>query len=127
MRITPSQWTSCAAGPRRNPAGNACLAALDAAGVPSAPVQNIDEVVEDPQILARGMLVEQQHPVLGKVTLPNLPFHFSGYDTTIRTPAPLMGQDNRRIAISLGLSTEQIDGMVKDGVLYAEAAVGATA
>jgi len=109
------------------PTRDACLAALDAAGVPSAPVQNIDEVVKDPQILARGMLVEQQHPVLGKVTLPNLPFHFSGCDTTIRSTAPLLGQDNRRIAASLGFSTEQIDAMVKDGVLHAEAAVGASA
>ena len=107
------------------PSRAACLAALDAAGVPSAPVQNIDEVVRDPQILARGMLVEQNHPVLGKVTLPNLPFHFSGCDTTIRTPAPLMGQDNRRIAASLGLSAEEIEAMVQDGVLYAETAVGA--
>jgi hypothetical protein len=38
-----------------------------------------------------------------------------------------MGQDNRRIAASLGFSTEQIDAMVKDGVLHAEAAVGASA
>ncbi len=109
------------------PSRRACLDALDAAGVPAAPVQNIDEVVTDPQVLARGMLVEQQHPVLGKVTLPNLPFHFSGCDTTIRTPAPLMGQDNRRIAAELGLSATEIDEMVNDGVLYAEDAVGATA
>ena len=107
------------------PSRNACLAALDAAGVPSAPVQTIDEVVKDPQILAREMLVEHNHPVLGKVTLPNLPFRFSGCDTTIRTPAPLMGQDNRRIAASLGLSADEIEAMVNDGVLYAEAAVGA--
>ena len=106
------------------PSRNACLAALDAAGVPSAPVQTIDEVVKDPQIQARGMLVEQLHPVLGKVTMPNLPFHFSGCDTTIRTPAPLMGQDNRRIAAALGLSAVEIEAMVQDGVLYAEAAVG---
>jgi crotonobetainyl-CoA:carnitine CoA-transferase CaiB-like acyl-CoA transferase len=106
------------------PSRHACLEALDAAGVPSAPVQNIDEVVKDPQMLARGMLVEQNHPVLGKVVLPNLPFRFSGCDTTIRTPAPLMGQDNRRIATSLGISAEEIDAMVNEGVLYAEEAVG---
>ena len=52
------------------PSRNACLEALDKAGVPSAPVQTIDEVVKDPQIQARGMLVEQEHPALGKVTLP---------------------------------------------------------
>ena len=105
------------------PSRDACLAALDEAGVPSAPVQTIAEVVKDPQIHARGMLVEQEHPVLGKVPLPNLPFHFSDCDTTVRTPAPLLGQDNRRIAASLGFSAEQVDEMVHDGVLFSEAAV----
>lgn len=105
------------------PSRNACLAALEEAGVPSAPVQTIEEVVKDPQIHARGMLVEQEHPVLGKVTLPNLPFRFSDSDTTVRTPAPLLGQDNRRIAASLGLSAEHVEAMVRDGVLYSEAPV----
>jgi crotonobetainyl-CoA:carnitine CoA-transferase CaiB-like acyl-CoA transferase len=105
------------------PSRDACLAALEEAGVPSAPVQTIEEVVKDPQIHARGMLVEQEHPVLGKVTLPNLPFRFSGCDTTVRTPAPLLGQDNCRIAASLGFSAKTVDAMVRDGVLYNEAAV----
>jgi crotonobetainyl-CoA:carnitine CoA-transferase CaiB-like acyl-CoA transferase len=105
------------------PSRDACLAALEDAGVPSAPVQTIDEVVKDPQIRARGMLLEQQHPVLGKVTLPNLPFRFSGCDTTVRTPAPLLGQHNRRIAASLGFSAEHVEAMVRDGVLHNEAAV----
>jgi crotonobetainyl-CoA:carnitine CoA-transferase CaiB-like acyl-CoA transferase len=61
--------------------------------------------------------------VLGAVTLPNLPFRFSDCDTTVRTPAPLLGQDNRRIALSLGLSAEQVNAMVHDGVLYHEVAV----
>ncbi|SDM89197.1 CaiB/BaiF CoA-transferase family protein [Polaromonas sp. JS666] len=100
-----------------------CLAQLDAIEVPSAKVQGIDEVVADPQVLARGMLIEQEHPVLGKVKLPNLPFHFSGCDTTITMPAPLMGQHNRSIAAGLGYSAAEIDRMVTDGVLYAESAV----
>ncbi|WP_027544611.1 CaiB/BaiF CoA-transferase family protein [Bradyrhizobium sp. WSM2254] len=104
------------------PSRDTCLAALDEAGVPSAPVQTIEEVVNDPQIHARGMLVEQEHPVLGKVTLPNLPFRFSDCDTTVRTPAPLLGQHNRRIAASLGVSAETIEAMVRDGVLYNEVA-----
>jgi crotonobetainyl-CoA:carnitine CoA-transferase CaiB-like acyl-CoA transferase len=99
-----------------------CLAQLDAIEVPSAKVQGIDEVLADPQILARGMLIEQEHPVLGKVKLPNLPFHFSGCDTTITAPAPLMGQHNRSIAAGLGYSAAEIDQMVEEGVLYAESA-----
>ena len=70
--------------------------------VPCAKVQRIDEVLADPQIVARGMLVEQDHPVLGKVRLPNLPFRFSECDTTPKSVAPLMGQHNREIAAKLG-------------------------
>lgn len=99
-----------------------CVAALDAAQVPCAAVQRIDQVLADPQVVARGMVVEQDHPVLGKVKLPNLPFRFSDCDTTPRSPAPLLGQHNRKIAAGLGYSKEDIEAMVQDGVLYAEEA-----
>ncbi len=101
-----------------------CTAALDAAEVPCAPVQNIDAVMADPQIAARGMIVEQDHPVLGKVKLANIPFRFSDCDVTPRTVAPLLGQHNREIAAGLGFSAADIEAMEKDGVLYAEEAVG---
>jgi crotonobetainyl-CoA:carnitine CoA-transferase CaiB-like acyl-CoA transferase len=102
---------------------NACLAALDAAEVPCAAVQNIDAVLADPQVQSRGMIVEQEHPVLGKVKLANIPFKFSDCDVTPRTVAPLLGQHNREIAAKLGFSAAEIEAMVKDGVLYAEEAV----
>lgn len=101
----------------------ACCAALDAAGVPAAPVQTIDEVLADPQTLARGMVVEQDHPLLGRIRLPNLPFRFSGCDTSPRGTAPLLGQHNREVAESVGYSSAQIDALVADGVLHAEASV----
>jgi crotonobetainyl-CoA:carnitine CoA-transferase CaiB-like acyl-CoA transferase len=112
-----SDWTMA------QPSVKACIAALDAAGVPSALVQSIDQVLEDPQVTARGMIVEQDHPVLGRVRLPNLPFRFSDCDTSPRSVAPLMGQHNREIASSLGYPAGDIDAMMHDGVLYAEAAV----
>jgi len=99
-----------------------CLAALDAIDVPSAKVQNIAEVLADPQIIARGMVLEQDHPVLGKIRLPNLPFRFSDSDTSPTSVAPEMGQHNREIAQGLGLSEADIDALVHDGVLYAPAA-----
>ncbi len=105
------------------PSRTACIAALDGAGVPCAPIQRIDEVLADPQTRARGMVVEQDHPVLGRVRLPNLPFHFSDYDTSPRRPAPLLGQHNRDLAADLGFTPAEIEAMVRDGVLYAEPAV----
>ena len=96
------------------------LSALDTIDVPAAKVQNIAEVLADPQIVEREMLVTQEHPVLGPVQLANLPFRFSGCDTTIRTPAPLLGQHNREIASALGFADADIAAMQREGVLYAE-------
>jgi crotonobetainyl-CoA:carnitine CoA-transferase CaiB-like acyl-CoA transferase len=106
------------------PSVKACIAALDQAEVPCAKVQRIDEVLADPQIQARGMIFEQEHPVLGRITMPNVPFRFSDVDCTQHDPAPLMGQHNRDIASMLGFSAADIDAMERDGVLYAEEAVG---
>ena len=100
-----------------------CLEALDAADVPCAKVQDIGEVLRDPQIAARGMVVRQRHPVVGEVDLLNTPFRFSGCDTTIREPAPLMGQHNRKIAEELGFGAAEIEAMMRDGVLHQETAV----
>ncbi len=95
------------------------LAALDGIDVPSAKVQRIDEVLADPQIQARGMVMEQSHPVLGKIRLANLPFRFSGCDTTVHQVAPELGEHNAEIAASLGISAAEIAAMQSDGVLYA--------
>ncbi len=107
------------------PSRAACIAALDGVEVPCAALQSIDEVVADPQTKARGMIIEQHHPVLGRVQLPNLPFYFSDCDASPRSPAPLMGQHNRAIAEALGYTPDEVDAMVRDGVLYAEPAVAA--
>ena len=97
-----------------------CLSVLDAAEVPSAKVQRIDEVVNDPQIIARGMILEQDHPRLGKIKMPNLPFHFSGCDITPTLAAPALGEHNREIAADLGFDTATIDAMTREGVLYSK-------
>ena len=95
------------------------LRLLDGIDVPSAKVQRIDEVLADPQIQARGMVVEQQHPRYGTLRLPNLPFRFSDCDTTVRKVAPDLGQHNAEVAAALGFDAEEIAAMQADGVLYA--------
>lgn len=103
------------------PSRAACVAALDAIDVPCAPVQRIDEVVNDPQIAARGMIIEQQHPAIGPVRLANLPFRFSDADTSPGPAAPMLGQHNREIVRGLGYSDADIEAMERDGVLFREA------
>jgi crotonobetainyl-CoA:carnitine CoA-transferase CaiB-like acyl-CoA transferase len=97
------------------------LAELDRIDVPAAKVQRIDEVLADPQIQARGMIQEQDHPVLGKIRLPNLPFRFSGCETDIAQVAPELGEHNAAVARELGFSPDEIAAMQADGVLFTKA------
>jgi crotonobetainyl-CoA:carnitine CoA-transferase CaiB-like acyl-CoA transferase len=96
------------------------LALLDGIDVPSAKVQRIDEVLADPQIQARGMVLEQQHPRYGTLRLPNLPFRFSDCDTSapMQRVAPDLGQHNADVARSLGYSDADIATLQADGVLF---------
>lgn len=98
------------------------LALMDAIDVPAAKVQRIDEVIADPQIQARGMVMEQEHPRFGTLRLPNLPFRFSGCDTTIRQVAPDLGQHNADVAARLGYGADEIAAMQADGVLFSKPA-----
>lgn len=95
------------------------LALLEAVDVPSAKVQRIDEVLADPQIQARGMVLEQQHPRFGTLRLPNLPFRLSGCDIDIHQVAPDLGQHNADVAAELGFSPAEIAAMQAEGVLFA--------
>lgn len=98
------------------------LALLDSVDVPCAKVQRIDEVINDPQIQARGMILEQQHPRYGTLRLPNLPFRFSDCDTTapMHQVAPDLGQHNAQVAHSLGYSDQNIATLQAEGVLFSK-------
>ncbi|MGR3911516.1 CoA transferase [Burkholderia sp. SR8] len=94
------------------------LKRLDEIDIPCAKVQRIDEVMEDPQIIARGMVLEQEHPRFGKLRFPNLPFRFSECDTTISSVGPDLGEHNVEVARMLGFDDAQIEAMQTDGVLF---------
>ena len=94
-----------------------CIAQLSRAGVPCSPVQRIDEVINDPQVIARGMIIEQEHPKLGTIRLPNLPFRFSGFTAPTPTLAPELGEDNETVLRELGYSAEQIASLAQAGIM----------
>ncbi|KDB51106.1 L-carnitine dehydratase/bile acid-inducible protein F [Sphaerotilus natans subsp. natans DSM 6575] len=93
------------------------LALLDGIDVPAAKVQRIDEVLADPQIQARGMVLEQQHPRYGALRLPNLPFRFSDCHTPVPAVAPDLGEHNADVARALGYSEAEIAALQAAGVL----------
>jgi crotonobetainyl-CoA:carnitine CoA-transferase CaiB-like acyl-CoA transferase len=68
------------------------LERLRAAGVPAAPVNNVDAAFAEPPVAEREMIVEYDHPDVGKVRLPGNPIKMSQMSGTISRPAPRLGE-----------------------------------
>ncbi|MBB6214410.1 CoA:oxalate CoA-transferase [Anaerosolibacter carboniphilus] len=90
---------------------------LDKAGVPNGPINTIDKVMEDPQVLARDMIIEVDHPVAGHLKMAGVPIKMSETQGIVRTHAPLLGQHTEEILKELlGMSTEEIDALKKENI-----------
>jgi len=89
------------------------------AGIPAAPIYNIEQVANDPHIGGdREMFVPTEHPKAGPITLTGSHIKFSDTKTAIRTPAPALGEHNDAILASmLGLSQEEINTLRADKVI----------
>ncbi|MEM6913242.1 MAG: CoA transferase [Pseudomonadota bacterium] len=93
------------------------IAALDSAGVPTGPINNVEDMLADPQLNARGMVMSAPHETLGAVKTLGLPIHFSGSEVMIRKGAPLLGTDTRQILADMGYTSQEIEQLVVDKVV----------
>jgi len=94
------------------------LKKLELAGIPSARILSIPEALEHPQLKAREMMVEIDHPVLGKVPVVNSPFRLKNGTAGLRGLPPELGEHSKEILSGyLGYSAENIAGLEKDGVI----------
>jgi crotonobetainyl-CoA:carnitine CoA-transferase CaiB-like acyl-CoA transferase len=91
---------------------------LLAAGIPMGAINSIAEVVEHPQVAARGALVEMDHPRAGKVRMVGAPVRLSETPGSVRTPAPMLGEHTDEVLRDLlGLGPEEIAALRGAGVL----------
>jgi len=72
-----------------------------------------------PQTLARGMVVETEHPRAGRVRSLGLPVKFSQTPGTVRRPAPLLGEHTYEVLQEVGYSRAEIDALVAQGAAVA--------
>ena len=90
---------------------------LNEAGVANGPILHLDEVFEDPQVLHQEMILEQEHPTIGKIKQLGFPTKLSRTPATLRLPPPLMGEHTDEVLGELGYTTEEIRAMRDEGVL----------
>jgi formyl-CoA transferase len=86
--------------------------------VPHAPVRDMQEVINDPHMHARGTLQDITHPEYGDITVQHSPMHYEGVARMPLRPSSKVGADGREVFVDwLGIPGEEFDALVKRGVL----------
>lgn len=91
---------------------------LIAAGVPAGTVWDARRGSDHPQLAFRNFFESVTHEIAGTHPTPTLPFRYESLDRWVRSPAPLLGQDNHSVLCDLlGLSEEEYAALAADGVI----------
>ena len=92
--------------------------ALEAAGVPNGPINDLKQVFDEPQVIARGVKIELEHPSAGKVPLIASPMRFSGTPLEYKLPPPTLGEHTSEVLRSvLELDDAAIAQLRDDGII----------
>jgi crotonobetainyl-CoA:carnitine CoA-transferase CaiB-like acyl-CoA transferase len=93
------------------------MAVFQAAEVTANPVYEIDQLIADEHIQARGVIVEAPDDEAGSVLMHNVIPRLSDTPGKLRRPAPTLGQHTGEVLDAIGYSAERIAGLAADGVV----------
>jgi crotonobetainyl-CoA:carnitine CoA-transferase CaiB-like acyl-CoA transferase len=94
------------------------LEKMNTASIPCAPVLTVGEMIEDPHVKARNMIVDVDYPGVGKIKIPNMAVRMSETPGVIRRTAPALGQHTLEILKEIGYTEEQTNKLLEDKVIY---------
>lgn len=87
------------------------------AGIPCGPINFVDEILDDPHVRARGVIVELEHPAAGLVRSIANPVHLSETPVSYRLSPPMLGQHNAEVLAELGYGPADVARLETDGVI----------
>jgi formyl-CoA transferase len=87
---------------------NEWIDAFQLAGIPVGPIKNVAEILDDPHVHAREMVVEVDHPVIGRMKTLGVPIKLSETPGAVTRAAPTLGQHSDEILCELGYSPAEI-------------------
>lgn len=90
---------------------------LIAGDILTAPINDIPDVVQDPQILYNEMLISVPHEKLGEVRVTGVPIKFRGTPGSVRRPPPMLGQHTLEVCSELGYGNDEVMRLVESGVI----------
>ena len=93
------------------------LSLLQGAGLMFAPVQDLNEVLADPQARANDYVVDFAHPTLGNIMMPGYPVTFGANSAGTHSAAPTLGEHTDEVLQSLGYSQEAVESMRHQSVI----------
>ncbi len=94
------------------------LELLERVGIPAGPVNTLDQMHVDPQVLAREMVVDVEHPVAGRMKTLGLPVKFSETPGHIARAAPLLGQHTREVLREHDFTDAEIDALAAANAIH---------
>jgi formyl-CoA transferase len=93
------------------------LAEFTANNIPCGPINDYGDVFADPQILSRRMVLETDHPTLGRLKTLGSPLKLSATPTNPGRRAPLLGEHTREILHTAGLGDDEVEELYRTGAV----------
>ena len=90
---------------------------LDCAGVPCGPINDMAQVYADPQVVARDMVVEIDHPAAGLIRNIGIPIKFSETPGTVRRPPPRLGEHTQEVLLEFEYTVDEIETLEHRGIV----------
>ena len=90
---------------------------MSEAGIPAGPINTVGEIMEDPQIQAREMVMELTHPEYGPLRVLGIPIKLSDTPGVVENAPPQFGEHNREVLSALGYGKDDIEHLRQTGVV----------